>query len=119
MIAKEAATRPDEVVRYQDTLNNLTDKVSNGEGVSTIPLSEAQAKEIAINAKLGKVTPESIELELSDIIKMEYVMKNAVKVGLESAAIAAGISMVLSLSTKLVNEGKCFWDFDSEDWKDV
>ncbi len=118
-IAKESINRPQEAGRYQDTLDHITDKVENDEGVSSTPLTKEKSEEIARDAKAGEVTPESVDLTNNDIIKIKYVMKNAVKAGLQSAAIAAGISMVLSLSAKLVKEGKCFWDYEADDWKDV
>mgnify|MGYP001043888875 FL=1 len=118
-IAKESTNRPQEAGRYQDTLDHITDKVENDEGVSSTPLTKEKSEEISKDAKAGEVTPESVDLTNNDIIKIKYVMKNAVKAGLQSAAIAAGISMVLSLSAKLVKEGKCFWDYEADDWRDV
>ena len=118
-IAKESVNRPEETGRYQDTRDHITDKIENDEGVSSTPLTKEKSEEIAKDAKKGEVTPENVDLTNNDIIKMKYVMKNAVKAGLQSAAIAAGISMVLSLSVKLIEEGKCFWDYEVDDWKDV
>ncbi len=118
-IAEEMAKRPEEAARYQDTRDRITDKVENDKGVSSTPLTKEKSEEIAKAAKKGEVKPENIDLTNNDIIKIKYVMKNAVKAGLQSAAIAAGINMVLSLSDKLIREGKCFWDYESDDWKDV
>lgn len=118
-IAKEMANRPEEAGRYQDTRNYITDKVENDEGVSSTPLTKEKSEEIAKAAKKGEVAPENVDLTNNDIIKIKYVMKNAVKAGLQSAAIVAGINMVLSLSVKFIKEGKCFWDYEADDWKDV
>lgn len=118
-IAKETANRPEEAGRYQDTRNHITDKVENNEGVSSTPLTKEKSEEIAKAAQKGEVTPENVDLTNNDIIKIKYVMKNAVKAGLQSAAIVAGVNMVLSLSAKLIKEGKCFWDYEADDWKDV
>lgn len=118
-IAKTQAGRPEEAGRYQDTRNRITDKIENDEGVTSAPLTKKKSEEIAKAAKKGEVSPEIIDVTNNDIIKIKYVMKNAVKAGLQSAVIAAGISMVLSLSTKLIKEGKCFWDYEADDWKDV
>lgn len=118
-IAKEGINRPEEVGRYQDTRDHITDRVENDEGVSSTPLTEEESRKIAKKAQDGEVTPEDVNLTNNDIIKMKYVMKNAVKAGLQSAAIAAGINMVLSLSAKYVKEGKGFRDYEEEDWKDV
>lgn len=118
-IAEESVKCPEEAGRYQDTRNHITDKVENDEGVSSTPLTKEKSEEIAKAAQKGEVTPENVNLTNKDIIKMNYVMKNAVKAGLQSAAIAAGISMVLSLGAKLIKEGKCFWDYEADDWKDV
>ena len=118
-IAKTSANRPDEAGRYQETLDNITDRVKNNEGVSSTPLTEQGSKDIAKKAQAGEVTPEDVNLTYNDVIKINYVMKNAMKAGLQSAAITAGISTVLSLSAKYTKEGKCFWDYTEEDWKDV
>lgn len=118
-IAKEMAKRPEEAGRYQDTRNRITDKVENDEGVSSTPLTKEKSEEIARAAKKGEVAPENVDMLNNDIIKIKYVMKNAVKAGLQSTAIVAGINMVLSLSAKLIKEGKYFWDYEADDWKDV
>lgn len=118
-IAKESASRPEEAERYQDTRDHITDRVENDEGVSSKPLTEEEAKEIAADAKKGEVTPESLELTDKDVIKLNYVIKNAVKAGLQSAAITAGINTVFSLSIKYIKEGKAFWDYEADDWKEV
>lgn len=118
-IAKEMANPPKEVGRYQDTRNRITDKVENNEGVASTPLTKEKSEEIAKAAREGEVAPENINLTNHDIVKIQYVMKNAVKAGLQSAAIAAGINMILSLGAKLIKEGKCFWDYGADDWKDV
>lgn len=118
-IAKESINRPEEAKRYQETQDNLTDRVENDEGISSTPLTEEKSKEIAQNAQNGEVNPENTGLTDKDVIKMEYVIKNAAKAGLQSAAISAGISMVFSLGAKLINEKKYFWDFEAEDWKEV
>lgn len=118
-IAEENEKRPEQVERYQDTRDHITDKVENDEGVSSTPLTKEKSEEIAKDAQAGDVTPESVDLTNCDIIKIEYVMKNALKAGLQSATIAAGINMVLSLGAKLVKEGKYFWDYEADDWKDI
>lgn len=118
-IAKESEKCSEEAERYQDTYDHIADKVENNEGVSSTPLTEKRSKDIAKDAKTGEVTPENVDLTNNDIIKIQYVMKNAMKAGLQSAAIAAGINMILSLSVKLVKEEKFFWDYEADDWKDV
>ena len=50
-ISKESAIRPEQVAKYQDTLDMLSDRLSDGQGTESIPLSEADAKALAVLAK--------------------------------------------------------------------
>ena len=53
-IAKESVIRPDQVKRYQDTLDMLKDKLSDSNGTESIPLSKEEAQKLAELAKKGE-----------------------------------------------------------------
>jgi hypothetical protein len=118
MIAKENAARPEQAERYQDTLDNITDRIEENGNTST-PLSEPQAKDIAAKAKDGEVTPENIGVTDADVIKMDYVIRNAAKAGLVAAGVSAGISLVVNLVQKYRLEHKTISDYTEEDWKEL
>ena len=50
-IAKESVTRPDQVKRFQDTLDMLKDKLSDSNGNESIPLSQEEAQRLAESAE--------------------------------------------------------------------
>lgn len=99
-IIEEESKRPEQVARYQETLEMLTDKIKDGKGAESISLTKEEAEYLAILAKEGKITDEILkELGISteDLIKYEYVMKQAFKAGVT----AATISMVLKLAPEI------------------
>jgi hypothetical protein len=122
-IAKESASdlpeRQAQVAKYKETLEMLEDRVKDGKGIESIPLSNEEAKKLEEIAKEGGITPEVIGLEDAQIIRMQYVIMKAAKVGLTAAGVAASISLVLGFYKKYAEEGKKITDFQLEDWKDV
>ena len=96
-IAKESSIRPDQVKRYQDTLDNLRDKISSSKGSESIPLTKAEAEELARLSKEGMFNPEDFGLTTEELIKYRYIMEQAFKAGLT----AATISMVLRVAPEL------------------
>lgn len=101
-IIKERVNRPEQVARYQETLRMLKDKIEDGKGVESISLSREEAEKLANLAKQGKVTDNTLkELGVSteELIKYEYVLKQAFKAGITSAT----ISMVLSVAPEIYN----------------
>lgn len=118
-IAKEASTRPDQVKRYQDTLKMLDDHLKDGEGTTSIPLSLKEAEELTRVAKEGGITPELLNLTDSEILRLEYIIHNAAKMGLKAAAVTAGITLILNFYKKYKEEGIGISDYTLEDWQDI
>ena len=87
-IASEENTRPDQVTRYKETLDLLTDRIKDGDGVESIPLTEKEARRLAQLAKEGKATAETLGQTTEDLVKFEHIMNQAFKVGLSSAVIS-------------------------------
>lgn len=98
-IAKESLTRPEQVARYQDTLNNLAIKLESSDGVSSIELTESQAKEIAILAKEGRFKANDFGLSTEELVHLQYILKE----GLRAGTTAAIISFVLQTAPEIYN----------------
>ncbi|MDE7222593.1 MAG: hypothetical protein K2O34_02285, partial [Acetatifactor sp.] len=72
-IAEESLKRPEQVKRYQETLNMLDDRLRDGKNAS-LPLTNEEAKEIARIAKEGGIDSKILELTDEEIIRMKYVV---------------------------------------------
>ena len=101
-IAEEGSKRPEQVERYKETLELLRDKVSDNKGNESIPLSEEDAKKLAKLAKEGNIDPEEWGLSTEELVKAEYILKEAFKAGLT----AATISVVLRTAPVILNSIK-------------
>lgn len=96
-IATESTLRPEQVHRYEETLKMLKDKLSNGKGVESIPLTKEEAEALAALAKQGDISAEQLGLTTETLMRLEYVMQQAIKAGLT----AATISMVLKVAPEI------------------
>lgn len=99
-ILEEESKRPEQVARYQETLKMLTDKIKDGKGTESVALTKEEAEQLARLAEEGKITEkvlEELEISTKDLIKYEYVMKQAFKAGIS----AATISMVLEVAPEI------------------
>lgn len=99
-IAIESSIRPDQIARYQDTLDMLSDKLRDGQGTESIPLSEQDAKTLAVLAKDGDITAEGLKrlgVSAEEAIRFEYIAKQAFNSGLT----AATISIVLKVTPEI------------------
>ena len=117
-IAKQSAIRPDQVKRYQDTLDMLRDRISDNEGVESIPLSEKEARELAEIAKAGEFRAEDYGITAPELLNLEMVMKESLKAG----ASAAIISLVLRTGPeiyKAIDELIRTGEIDEEQFKKV
>ncbi len=117
-IAEEGSKRPEQVERYKETLKLLRDKISDNKGNESIPLSEEEAKRLAQLAKEGNIDPEDLGLTTEELIKYEYILKQAFKAGLT----AATISIVLRTAPEIVNAIKYLienGEIDEEHFKKV
>lgn len=92
-IAKESVIRPDQVKRYQETLDMLKDKLSDSNGTESISLSKEEAQKLAELAKKGEFRAQDFGLTSQE----EMIVKEALKDGLTAAA----ISMVLRVAPEI------------------
>ena len=99
-IATESTIRPEQMERYQDTLRMLSDRLRDDQGTESIPLTEADAKALAVLAEEGNVSVEKLKLlgvSADEVIHFEYLAKQAFKSGLT----AATISVVLNVAPEI------------------
>ena len=99
-IKEETTRRPDQVRRYQETLDMLRDKIEDGKGTKSIPLSKEEAEKLARLAKEGDITAETLKelgISAADLVTYEDVLKKAFKSGMT----AATISMVLKVAPEI------------------
>ena len=99
-IATESTIRPEQVARYKDTLEMLSDRLRDHQGTESIPLTEADAKALAVLAKKGDISEEELKLlgvSADEVIHFEYLARQAFKSGLT----AATISVVLNVGPEI------------------
>ena len=97
IIRTEAVRRPEQVSRYQETLDMLTDRLSDSKGAESIPLSKKEAYELATLAKQGKINAVELGLTTEELVKYNYVIQQAFKAGLTAAI----ISIVLKVAPEI------------------
>ena len=117
-ISAEGSKRPEQVERYRETLELLNDKITDSKGNESIPLSKEDAGKLAQLAKEGKVDPEEWGLTTEELIKAEYLLKQAFKAGLT----AATISIVLKTAPVIINSVKYLienGEVDEEQFKKI
>lgn len=113
-----SARSSEQVKRYQETLNKLTDRIKSNEGSESIPISKEEAEELARLAKEGGFDPADWGLTTENLIKWENIMKQANK----AALTAALISIVLEVAPELLKTiEKAFSDegANADDFKRV
>lgn len=98
MIKIEAERRPEQVYRYQETLDLLNDRLSDDKGAESIPLSKKEAEVLATLAKQGKINADELGLTTEELIKYDYIIQQALKAGLT----AATISVVLKVAPEII-----------------
>ena len=97
-IEKEKTIRPEQVKRYQETLDLLRDKIEDGEGAESIALSKDEAQKLAALAKKGGIDAKELGLTTEELITYEFILQQAFKAGLT----AATISFVLKVAPEII-----------------
>lgn len=96
-IAVRAITNPDEVSRYQETLNRLTSKIIAPDGSESSTATTQQLLDIAEKAKKGEYDAARDGFSTEELIKIDHILKQGVKAGIT----AATISLVLKVAPEL------------------
>jgi hypothetical protein len=117
-ILEETARGPEQVVRYEETLKLITDKIKNSNGTESIPLTEAESKQLAASTKEADFDPAKFGLTTEERIEWKYIMQQAYKAGLSAAAISFVLEVapkLIEILSKLIRDG----EVDAEDFKRV
>ena len=118
MIAKESLRRPEQVKRYQETLDLLTDRIKDSDGNSSIPLSKEDAEKLASLAKEGKFNPEDYGIGAPDLLDAELLLKNSLNAGLNAAIISLALKVgpeIYKSIEELIQNG----ELDEDDFKNI
>ncbi len=118
MIQTESARRPEQVYRYQETLDLLSDRLKDNEGVESIPLSKSEAEELATLAKQGKINADDIGLTADELIKFDNIMQQAFKAGITAATISVMLKVapeIYKAISYLIKNG----EIDGEQFKKI
>lgn len=108
--------RPEQVKRYQETLDRLTDRLESSDGAESIPLTEEEAKELARLAKEGGFDPAEWGLTTEELMEFEYIMNQAFQAGLSAALVSVVLKVapeVCGIICRLITDG----EIDAEQFK--
>lgn len=95
---KDTSNRAAVLVNYQETLEKLVDRISDGQGTESVPLTKEEAEAIAELIKEGKFRTEDFGISLNDLVTVEYILNQALKAGYTAAA----ITLVLQLGPEII-----------------
>ena len=101
-IATESAKETPEHIallnNYKETLQNLTDRISNSEGIESRPLSKEEAEVITELVKEGRFKAEDFGYSLEQMITPEYILSEALKAGYTASV----ITLVLRIGPEII-----------------
>ena len=97
-IKVSSVIHPEQVKRYQDTLNFLTDRIKDNEGVESIVLSREESNKLAELGKQGNLDASELGLTTEELVTYEFILKQAFKAGLTTAT----ISFVLKVAPEII-----------------
>lgn len=86
-IAKKNLTNPDEVKRYQETLERITTKIVAPDGTESSPIATKELLEIAEKAKKGEYNAAEYGYSPDQLIKIQDILNQGIKAGLTAATI--------------------------------
>ena len=86
-IAKKMLTNPDEVKRYQETLERITTKIVAPDGTESNPIATKELLEIAEKAKKGAYSAAADGYSTEQLIDIQHILDQGVKAGLTAATI--------------------------------
>lgn len=95
--------------RYQEALDKLTDRLESSDGAESIPLTEAEAKELARLAKEAGFDPAEWGLTTEELMEFEYIMNQAFKAGLSAALVSVVLKVapeVCGILCRLIKDGE-------------
>ena len=84
---KEGANRAAVLAKYEETLSKLSDRIKDGQGVESTPLTKEEAETIAKLCKEGDFKPEDFGLSLEELVTSEFILQQALKAGCTAAVL--------------------------------
>lgn len=106
--AKEGIARTINLRNLEETLLNLSDRIQDGKGIESLPLSKEEAHAIAQLCKTGSFKPEDFGISLGSEITQEYLLSQALKGGITAAVVTIAIQLVpklIDLLSLLIKDG--------------
>lgn len=100
---KEGINRAAVLAKYEETLTKLSDRIRDGRGVESIPLTNKEAEAIAALCKEGKFKPEDFGLSLESLISTDYILQQALK----SGCTAALLTVIFQIAPDIYNAFMC------------
>ncbi|MGN0502243.1 MAG: hypothetical protein ACI4HN_04915 [Ruminococcus sp.] len=108
----QANGKLDQVARYQEVRDTLTDILSDHKGNKSIPLSREDAQRLTQAAKKGKLDKELLSecgLDINQLVTTKDIMSEAFSAGLKAAVLSLVISIaptILDGISMLITEGE-------------
>lgn len=117
--AKDGTNRKALAKGYQETLDNLADKITEKDGTASIPLSEEEAKAIVDLCEKGDFNIEEFKgIKTSQMIKPKYILKQSMIAGTQAAALQAALTVGPEVYT-VISDGIKNGNIDEEELKKV
>ena len=116
-IAKEATIRPEQVKRYQETLDHLTTKIKHN-GTESVELDRETSQKLAQLAKEGKADVREFGISTDKLMSFHHALAK----GLEAGRTAGVITMVLKAAPhlyKCIEELISSGQIDEEEFKEL
>jgi hypothetical protein len=85
--------------RFRDTLAKLTDRIRSPKGAESLPLTEAEARDLAECARRGEFDPARYDITLAQKADYIYLCQNIALSGLTASAVSA----TLKAAPEMVN----------------
>lgn len=108
-IAKESLTRPEQVARYQETLDNLKSVIEAPDGTKSVELTKEQANELARISRKGEYRAYADNFCSEDALAWQDYLGKSLKAGATAALITFTMKMapiVIKMITEKVEEGE-------------
>lgn len=86
-IANKSITNPDEVRRYQETLDKLTAKITAPDGTQSAEATTQELLDIAEKAKRGEYDAAEDGFSTEQLVKIEHILNQGIKAGLTASTI--------------------------------
>lgn len=108
-IANKSITNPNEVQRYQETLDKLTSKIVAPDGTESSAATTQMLRDIARKAKNGEYVASEDGFSVEQLIEIEHALQQGVKSGITAATITLVLKIapdIYNTLDRLISEGK-------------